>query len=103
MYSSPIYGVGPTGSVRGFGSPSVCAQSKVDGKCSGQVDYFAAEPVTKLSIMSNFVQSVMIKIKIELADAGRPAPAALPGDCCGPSSSTRPLDGPTRLRTDRFE
>ena len=28
-------------------------------------------------------------VKIQLADDGRPAPAALPGDCCGLPSPTR--------------
>ncbi len=39
-------------------------------------------------------------IKTELADDGRPAPAALPGDCCGLPSPTRSPDGSKRPETD---
>ena len=44
------------------------------------------------------------KLKIELADDGRAAPApTLPGDCCGLPSPTRSPDGSKRPETDYFE
>ena len=42
-------------------------------------------------------------VKTELADDGRPAPAALPGDCCGLPSPTRSPDGSKRPKFDHFE
>ncbi len=41
-------------------------------------------------------------VTIRLVDDGRPAPAALPGDCCGLPSPTRSPDGSKRPVTDPF-
>ena len=46
-YSSAVYGVGPTGATQGFADPSICANSKVNGRCSGRLDYFSAQSFCK--------------------------------------------------------
>ena len=52
--------------------------------------------------MTIFVIFLSESVKIELADDGRPAPAARPGDCCGLPSPTRSPDGSKRPKTDHF-
>jgi hypothetical protein len=51
---------------------------------------------------AEFDQTSLTIVKNELAGDGRPAPAALPGDCYGLSSPTRSPDGSERPKTDRF-
>jgi len=42
MYASPIYGVGPGSKTSSFGTSDVCAQSKIAGACSKELNFFSA-------------------------------------------------------------
>jgi hypothetical protein len=58
--------------------------------------------VATFTARADFNQFSSESIKTKLADDGRPAPAALPGDCCGLPAPPRSPDGSKRPKPDHF-